>query len=94
MTTTSRIRRQSLKAQGRFRRTNGISSAAPAIRMRSSIFITADHRSSHPDGRCYAFRVSEIAIGILVIGVLFIADADRLQAAIDRLRELAAWLAE
>jgi hypothetical protein len=38
--------------------------------------------------------MAEIAVGILVIGVLFVADADRLQAAIDRLRELATWLAE
>jgi hypothetical protein len=44
--------------------------------------------------RCYALDVPEIALGLLVIGVLFVADAERLQAAIDRLREVVAWLAE
>jgi hypothetical protein len=44
--------------------------------------------------RCYAGEVPEIALGLLVIGVLFVADTDRLQAAIDRLREVLAWLAE
>jgi hypothetical protein len=38
--------------------------------------------------------VGEIAIVILLIGVLFIADPDRLQAVIDRVREISAWLAE
>jgi hypothetical protein len=36
----------------------------------------------------------EIALGILVIGVLFVADPDRLQLLLERLRELSAWLAE
>jgi hypothetical protein len=31
---------------------------------------------------------------MLVIGVLLVADSDRLQAAIDRVREILAWLAE
>jgi len=31
---------------------------------------------------------------MLVIGVLVVADGERLQAALDRLRELLAWLAE
>ncbi len=43
---------------------------------------------------CYPRYVSEIAIGILVIGVLVISDGERLQSALDRLRELLAWLAE
>jgi hypothetical protein len=38
--------------------------------------------------------VAEIGIAILVASVLFIADPDRLQMVIDRLRELAVWLAE
>jgi len=38
--------------------------------------------------------VAEIALAILVIGVLFIADPDRLQLLMERLRELSAWLAE
>ena len=38
--------------------------------------------------------MAEITLGMLVIGVLVIADPDRLQALLDRLRELVAWLAE
>jgi hypothetical protein len=38
--------------------------------------------------------MAEIALAILVVGVLFIADPDRLQTVIDQVRELAAWLAE
>jgi hypothetical protein len=38
--------------------------------------------------------VGEIFLAILVIGVLFIADPDRLQQLIERVRELSAWLAE
>jgi hypothetical protein len=38
--------------------------------------------------------VSEILLGMLVVGVLLVADASRLQAALDRLRELMVWLAE
>jgi hypothetical protein len=38
--------------------------------------------------------VEEIGLGILVAGVLLIADPDRLQAAIDRIREVLVWLAE
>ena len=37
---------------------------------------------------------SSVATSILIIGVLFVSDPDRLQAVIDRLRELSAWLAE
>jgi glucose uptake protein GlcU len=44
--------------------------------------------------RVYPFVVGEIAIAILVIGVLFISDPDRLQRIIERLREFSAWLAE
>jgi len=47
-----------------------------------------------PLQRVYPRRMGEIAIAILVIGVLFISDPDRLQAIIDRLREFSAWLAE
>ena len=38
--------------------------------------------------------VGEIFLAVLVIGVLFIADPERLQQVIERLRELSAWLAE
>jgi hypothetical protein len=38
--------------------------------------------------------MDEILLGFLVIGVLVIADPDRLQALIDRIRDLVAWLAE
>jgi hypothetical protein len=38
--------------------------------------------------------MSEFMLGILVIGVLFIADPDRLQIVIEKMRDLAAWLSE
>lgn len=38
--------------------------------------------------------MAEIGLGILVIGVLLIADPERLTALLDRVRELMAWLAE
>ena len=38
--------------------------------------------------------MAELSIGILIFGVLTIADPERLQQIIDRLRELATWLAE
>jgi hypothetical protein len=38
--------------------------------------------------------MAEISVAILVIGVLLVADPERLQALIDRLREVLAWLAE
>jgi len=38
--------------------------------------------------------VGEIAIALLVAGVLLVADPERLQAALDRLRQLMLWLAE
>ena len=38
--------------------------------------------------------MSEILLAFLVIGVLYVADAERLQGLMDRLRELMAWLAE
>jgi hypothetical protein len=38
--------------------------------------------------------MAEIAIGILVVGVLLIADPDRLQQLMDRVRDVINWLAE
>ena len=38
--------------------------------------------------------MAEIALALLLVGVLFVADPDRLQMVIDQIRELAAWLAE
>jgi hypothetical protein len=38
--------------------------------------------------------MAEILIAILIIGVLFISDPDRLQRVLDRVREFSAWLAE
>jgi hypothetical protein len=38
--------------------------------------------------------LAEIALAVLVIGVLFVADPDRLQVVIDRIRELVIWLGE
>jgi len=38
--------------------------------------------------------MAELGLAILVIGVLLVADPDRLQALLDRIRELSAWLAE
>lgn len=38
--------------------------------------------------------MTELGLAILVIGILFIADTDRLQAVLDRIREVSAWLAE
>jgi hypothetical protein len=38
--------------------------------------------------------VAEIAIALLIAGVLVIADPDRLHLLLERLRELSAWLAE
>jgi hypothetical protein len=38
--------------------------------------------------------VGEIAIALLLAGVLLIADPDRLQYLVDKLRQLSAWLAE
>jgi hypothetical protein len=38
--------------------------------------------------------VAEILVAILIIGVLFVSDPDRLQRLIDRVREFSAWLAE
>lgn len=38
--------------------------------------------------------MTELGLGILVVGVLLIAEPERLQAVIDRIREIAAWLAE
>jgi hypothetical protein len=36
----------------------------------------------------------ELALGILIVGVLLIADPDRLQRLLDRCRDLIAWLGE
>ncbi len=45
--------------------------------------------------KCYAPGVMpEIGIAILVIGVLVVADPDRLQTLIDKLHDLMTWLAE
>jgi hypothetical protein len=38
--------------------------------------------------------VGEIAVALLLAGVLLIADPDRLQMLIDKIRQLSAWLAE
>lgn len=38
--------------------------------------------------------MAEISVAILVIGVLLIADPERLQKLMDRIRELINWLAE
>ena len=38
--------------------------------------------------------MAEISLAILVVGVLLIADPDRLQTIIDRVHEIMAWLAE
>jgi hypothetical protein len=38
--------------------------------------------------------MDEILLAFLVVGVLVVADPDRLQALIDRVRELVTWLAE
>jgi hypothetical protein len=38
--------------------------------------------------------VGEIAVALLLIGVLLVADPRRLQYVVDKLRELSAWLAE
>lgn len=38
--------------------------------------------------------MTELGLAILVFAILFIADTDRLQALIDRIREISAWLAE
>lgn len=38
--------------------------------------------------------MAEIGFGLLLLGVLVIADPDRLQTVLERLRELSAWLAE
>jgi hypothetical protein len=38
--------------------------------------------------------MAELGLAVLVIGVLVLADPARLQAALDKLREVMAWLAE
>jgi len=38
--------------------------------------------------------MGEIAVALLLIGVLLIADPKRLQYVMDKVRELSAWLAE
>jgi hypothetical protein len=38
--------------------------------------------------------MAEIAIALLITGVLLIADPERLQYLLERLRQLSAWLAE
>ncbi len=38
--------------------------------------------------------MAEILVAVLITGVLFISDPDRLQRVLDRIREFSAWLAE
>jgi hypothetical protein len=38
--------------------------------------------------------MAEVGLAILILGVLVIADPERLQSLLDRLRELMNWLAE
>jgi hypothetical protein len=38
--------------------------------------------------------MAEISLAILVFGVLLVADPDRLQSILDRVRDLINWLAE
>jgi hypothetical protein len=38
--------------------------------------------------------VAELSLGILIVGVLLVTDPDRLQALLDRVRDLINWLAE
>jgi len=38
--------------------------------------------------------MAEIAVALLLAGTLLVADPDRLQLILDRLRRIAAWLAE
>jgi hypothetical protein len=38
--------------------------------------------------------MAEIAVALLIVGVLLIADPERLQYLLERLRQLSAWLAE
>jgi len=38
--------------------------------------------------------VPEISLAILVVGVLLVADPERLQAILDRVRDMINWLAE
>ena len=45
-------------------------------------------------GWAYAGRMAELGLATLVIGVLVLADPARLQAAVEKLRELMVWLAE
>ena len=45
-------------------------------------------------GWAYPERMAEVGLATLVIGVLVLADPARLQAAIEKLRELMVWLAE
>ena len=93
MTATSFARRQSAIAQRRRKTTNGNTASTLNTMIRRRIFIPHDHTMALPR-RVYPQFMGEVAIAILVIGVLFISDPDRLQAIIDRLREFSAWLAE
>ncbi|MGE3983889.1 MAG: hypothetical protein AB7G38_06935 [Dehalococcoidia bacterium] len=51
-------------------------------------------REIRPVTRYTPHPMDEILLGFLVIGVLVVADPDRLQTVIDRVHELIAWLAE
>jgi hypothetical protein len=38
--------------------------------------------------------MSEVFLALLIVGVLFVADPERLQMVIDKVRDFANWLAE
>ena len=48
----------------------------------------------HRDRASSEADMAEISVAILVVGGLLVADPERLQALIDRVREVLAWLAE
>jgi len=99
-TAISLARLQIATAQGRRSQTKG-RRATMLTTMIKTMRLIAKHDIRRPEfttwpavRRCYAIAVAEILIAILIIGVLFISDPDRLQRVIDRLREFSAWLAE
>ena len=64
-----------------------------AVGTRRAVF-AARCRDVRTAGGYAGVAMAEIALGLFVVGVLFIADPDRLQMVIDQMRELIAWLAE
>jgi hypothetical protein len=62
--------------------------------MLPQLLLDSDSRDARSADEYAYLAMAEIALGIFVVGVLFIADPDRLQMVIDQLRELVAWLAE